>query len=120
MPHEETLAAIDAAKEVRIETQAADGTLHRTIIWAVVEDGRVYIRSYRGASARWYREAVAQPEVALRVGRTRVPYRAVVATDPASIAACSAGLSKKYRRSYSLEAMLRDDVLDTTLRLDPV
>jgi hypothetical protein len=119
MTNDEALAAIDAAKEVRIETQAADGTVHRTIIWAVVEGGQILIRSYRGATARWYREALARPEVALRVGRERVPLRAVVATDPASVAACSAGLSKKYRRSYSLAAMLRDDVLDTTLRLDP-
>lgn len=120
MTNEETLATIDAAKEMRIETQAADGTVHRTIIWVVVEGGQIYIRSYRGASARWYREALARPDVALLLGRQRWPFRAVVATDPESIAACSAGLSKKYRRSYSLAAMLRDDVLDTTLRLDPV
>ena len=50
------LARIDAAQEVEIETQAPGGSAHRTIIWAVVDDAEVLIRSYRGATARWYRE----------------------------------------------------------------
>ena len=113
------LLAIEAAQEVRIETRAADGTVHRTIIWVVVEDGRIYIRSVNGATARWYREALARPDVALHVRRERLPFRAVPATDASSIAACSAGLERKYRGSYSVRAMLAPSVLDTTLRLDP-
>ena len=114
-------AAIEKARVIRIETTAADGTVHRTIIWAVIEGGRIYIRSYRGRDARWFREALARPDVALLLGKSqeRLPVRAVPATDAASIAACSAGLSRRYKASYSLGAMLRDEVLDTTLRLDP-
>ena len=112
-------AELDAAREVRIETRAADGTVHSTVIWIVFEDDVAYIRSYRGRTARWYREAIARPDVAVVVGGRRVALRAVQATDAASIAACSAGLSRKYRRSYSVAAMLSDDVLDTTLRLEP-
>jgi hypothetical protein len=112
-------AALAEAKEVRIETRAADGTVHSTIIWIMVVGDVVYIRSYRGATARWYREAIASPEVAIVVGRRRIPFRAVPATDAASVAACSEGLRSKYRRSYSLEAMLVDEVLPTTLRLEP-
>ncbi|HZM73695.1 MAG TPA: DUF2255 family protein [Candidatus Polarisedimenticolia bacterium] len=119
MTDERDLADLDAAKEVRIETRAADGAVHRTIIWVMVEGGEVYIRSYRGPTARWYREALERPDVALHVSKRRIPFRAVPATDAASIAACSAGLERKYRRSYSLGAMLREDVLGTTLRLDP-
>lgn len=121
MTAEQDRADIDAARVVRIETTAADGTVHRTIIWVVVDGGELYIRSYRGRSARWYREAIARPDVALLLGREqrRVPLRAVPATDAASIAACRAGLTRKYRRSYSLAAMLREEILDTTLRLDP-
>ncbi|MCI0346265.1 MAG: DUF2255 family protein [Chloroflexi bacterium] len=114
----EDLADIEGAREVRIETTAADGAVHRTIIWVVVEDGRIYIRSYRGRTARWYREALARPDVALHVAGRRIPFRAVPAVDPATIAACSAGLTRKYRRSYSLQAMLLDEILDTTLRLE--
>jgi len=113
------LQAIEAAQEVRIETRAADGTVHRTIIWVVVEDGQIYIRSVNGATARWYREAVARPDVALHVHGRRLPFLAVPATDASSIAACSAGLERKYKRSYSVRAMVAPSVLDTTLRLDP-
>jgi hypothetical protein len=41
------------------------------------------------------------------------------ATDQASIEACNEGLRAKYKRSYSLRSMLVDDVLDTTLRVEP-
>ena len=119
MPSAGDGAALETAEEVRIETRAADGTLHRTIIWVVVEDGRIYVRSVNGASARWYREALARPHVTLDVYGHRLSLTVVPATDPKSIADCSAGLARKYRRSYSLGAMLRDDVLGTTLRLDP-
>ncbi len=113
------LARIDAAEEVEIETRSASGDVHRTIIWAVVDGGDVLVRSYLGPTARWYREALARPEVALHVDGDRVPFRLVRATDPASVERCSAGLSRKYRTSMSLEAMLRPEVLDTTLRLTP-
>jgi hypothetical protein len=117
---ESDLAAIAAAKEVDIETRSATGEVHRTIIWIVERDGTVYIRSYRGARGRWFREAVANPDVAIHVNGRRVAARAVPATDPPSVEACSEGLRAKYGRSQSLRAMLVDAVLPTTLRLEPV
>ena len=116
---ESDLAAMAAAKEVDIETRSPAGEAHRTIIWIVEREGTVYIRSYRGPGGRWYREALADPEVAIHVDARRVPARAVPATDPASVEACSEGLRAKYRRSYSLQAMLVDHVLPTTLKLEP-
>ena len=116
---ESDLAAMAAAKEVDIETRSKAGKAHRTIIWIVERDGAIYVRSYRGPSGRWYREAVADPEVAVHVHGRRVAARAVPATDPTSVEACSEGLRAKYRRSQSLQAMLVDDVLPTTLKLEP-
>ncbi len=116
---ESDLAAIAAAKEVDIETRSPAGDAHRTIIWIVERDGAIYVRSYRGSRGRWYREAVADPEVAVHVEGRRVAARALPATDPASVEACSEGLRAKYRRSQSLQAMLVDDVLPTTLKLVP-
>ncbi len=110
------LAAVD---EIEIETHSADGDAHRTIIWPVVRDGVVLIRSYRGAGARWYREALADPAVVLHVDGRRVPARAIPAPEAATITACSAALRAKYRGDPSLGAMLRPDVLDTTLRVEP-
>ena len=111
--------AIAAAREVKIETRSASGDVHRTIIWTAEHDGELYIRSYLGPRGRWYREALADPDVAILVDGRRVEARAVPATDEASVEACSAGLAAKYPRSQSLRAMLVEDVLPTTLRLEP-
>jgi hypothetical protein len=105
--------------EVSIETRPApDGPIHRTIIWVVVDaGGRVLIRSYRGASARWYREALSGSDVAVVVDGERVPVTVEPATDAERIAACSAELERKYAGDPATPAMLRDEVLDTTLEL---
>ena len=116
---ESDLAAIAAEKEVDIETTSGSGETHRTIIWIVEQDGEVYVRSYRGPRGRWYREALADPAVAVHVRGRRVPATAVPATDAASVEACSEGLRAKYPRSQSLRAMLVDEVLPTTLKLVP-
>lgn len=107
--------------EVRIETRPQpDGPVHRAIIWVVVDDAdRVLIRSYRGATARWYREALSGTEVALLVDRDRVAVTVEHATDAERIAACSAELLRKYAGDPAAAAMVRDDVLDTTLELHP-
>ena len=116
---ESDLAAIVAAKEIRIETQSASGTVHRTIIWVVEHDGTVYIRSVDGAGARWYREATSARPVALHVDGRRLPVKLEHADDPASVEAASAGLEAKYKRSHSLGSMLQDHTLGTTLRVEP-
>jgi hypothetical protein len=113
------LTAIAGAEEVRIETHAADGTAHRTIIWIVEHDGQLYIRSVNGPDARWFREATADTAVTLLVGDRRWAAHVVPATDPASIDACSAGLKAKYKGDYSLGSMLEAKTLPTTLRVVP-
>lgn len=113
------LAALDRAKEVEVETRSAAGVVHRTIVWVVVHAGEVYLRSYLGPEGRWYREALADPSVALHVDGRRLPAVAIHTPDPASVEACSAGLRAKYRPSASRTGMLVDAVLPTTLRLVP-
>jgi hypothetical protein len=113
------LHLLATTKEIRVETRSSSGDVHRTIVWPVVRDGVVYLRSYKGPAGRWYREAMAEPDIVLLFDRRRVPARAVPATDAASVEACSAALRDKYPRSYSLEAMLVPEVLPTTLRIEP-
>jgi hypothetical protein len=117
---ESDLDLLATTKEIRVETRSAAGEVHKTIVWPVVRDGVVYLRSYKGPHGRWYREATADPDIALLFDRRRLPARAVPATDPASVEACSAALREKYPRSYSLEAMLAPAVLPTTIRIDAV
>lgn len=115
----DVLDLLSRTGEVDIETHAADGTLHRTIIWVVVVDGVAYIRSYRGSTARWYRELVAEPAGAIVADGRRIELRAVPATDDASVEACSAGLQEKYAGDPATPAMVAPAVLPTTLRLEP-
>ena len=116
----EDLAAIAAAEEIRIETQAPGGEAHRTIIWVVVDDGEVFVRSVNAERGRWYREAKANPAVAIHLGNQRIPATAIAADDPDSIERVSAALRAKYPRwGASLDSMLVPETLPTTLRLEP-
>ena len=116
---EADLARIAAAEEIEIETTSAGGQTHRTIIWAVVADGIIRVRSVNGPGARWYREATANPNVAIDLDGQRWPARAIPASGPADVEACNAGLRQKYAHDPSLRAMLAPSILDTTLRLEP-
>lgn len=115
---EAELDLIDRTGEVEIETNGADGAVHRTIIWAVVDDGDVFVRSYRGPDARWYREALADPLVALHVAGQRILAHVVLAADPDPIERTSAGILRKYAGDPAAMSMVRPEVLDLTLRLD--
>jgi hypothetical protein len=113
------LARIAQAEEVEIETQAPGGPSHRTIIWIVADGDEAFIRSYRGPTARWYREAMANPAVAIHVDGRRLAATAIPATDPDSVDRTSAALQAKYARDSGLSGMLSPDNLPTTLRLEP-
>ena len=115
----ETLDLLARTREVRIETSRTGGATHSTIIWAVVEGDDAFIRSFRGATARWYREARENPHIAIVVGDRRLDATAVAAVDPDSIRRCSDSILAKYGGSQSAVAMTVDDILDTTLRLEP-
>jgi len=103
---------------VVIETRRGDRVV-RTTIWVAVNGDDVYVRSVRAGAGRWYRRAIADPDVMLEVGDERIRFNAVPASDPESIEAASAGLREKYR-GKSLENMLLPETLGTTLRLEPV
>jgi hypothetical protein len=118
----ETLRLLDETKEVRIETRRdGDSPEHRTIIWVVVVEGEVFVRSVRGAKGRWYREISSNQEGALHVRDDRIPVRAAPATEGATVDAVSAAFRSKYQQSSpaSTEAMVRLETLPTTLKLSP-
>lgn len=115
-----TLRALDAAREVRIETERPDGRPRSTIIWVVVDDGAVFVRSHRGDRGHWYQAArEAGARLALTVNGERIPVRAEPADDDASIRRCSIALEHKYAGDPSTPSMLQPYNLATTLRLHP-
>ena len=119
---DETLQLLDGIEEVHIETQREqDAPEHRTIIWVMVVDGEVFVRSVRGPEGRWYREISANPEGALHAGNHRIPVRAAHATDDSTVEAVSEAIRGKYEEAWPgpTAGMLRPETLPTTLKLLP-
>ena len=114
----EHLSLLDETGEVYIETMSSRGPI-KTIIWIVVIDDQVYVRSVRGESGRWYERALADPSVSVHVGDHEMDFRAVPVEDPGEIEAVSQALREKYPPGGSLDRMTRNEVLDNTLRLEP-
>ncbi len=113
------LALLAETEEIELQTAMPGGPAHRTIIWIVVDGDDAFVRSVNGATARWYREAVANPEVTINVGGRTLRARAEPATDPDSIRRTSDVLARKYAGFEGTQPMLAPEVLDTTLRLTP-
>ena len=108
-------------QEIQIETRGAGAgaSAHRTTIWVVVAGDDTYIRSVRGSAGRWHQEIKANPIATVHINGQRIPVRAVPATDDATIARVSDEYRRKYRNDSSLPSMVRDEILLTTLRLEP-
>ena len=113
------LGLLDATEEIEIETAAPSGPAHRTIIWVVVDGPDAFVRSVNGSAARWYREAVADPQVTVRAGGRAIAARVSAAADPDSIQRVNDGLTRKYTGITGLREMLEPGIFETTLRLDP-
>lgn len=115
-----TLDLLALEREVDIVTTRPDGSPLRVTIWVVVADDEVFVRSWRGERGYWYQAALDRPaDVELLAAGQRLPVMAVPATDAQSVARCSTALEVKYANDPSTPGMVRDDVLGTTLRLEP-
>jgi hypothetical protein len=111
---------VDAAQLVEIQTRRRSGETIRTVIWAVVDGGQVYVRSVRAEDGTWYRRIRANPDAVLHAGGAAAAVRAVPVDDPAEVERVSEALRRKYaRQAGSLARMLRPETLPTTLRLEP-
>lgn len=114
------LKRFNETKIVDIETRSAKGTKHSVPIWIVVANGVPYVRSVRGPRGMWYRRLVARGEGVIVAAGKRTKVKAKHDRSKKAIEATSEALRKKYKTSgASLASMLRADVLDTTVRLEP-
>ena len=113
----DTLRALRDTEEVTIRTDKHPETA--VVIWVVVADGEVFVRSARGAKGRWYRDLAAGGSATLEVAGRRLAVQATPATDQASIARASREYLSKYQSSPYAQAVVRAEVLPTTLRLEP-
>jgi len=113
------LALLDETEEIEIETAAPGGPAHRTTIWVVVDGDDAFLRSVNGSTARWYREAVANPSVTIHADGRALTAQVVAAPDPESVKRVNDALRAKYTGITGLREMLEPDIFPTTLRLEP-
>jgi hypothetical protein len=113
----DTLSDLHELKEVRIRT--GKHPENAVVIWVVVADGEVFVRSFRGAKGRWYRDLAAGGPATLEFAGRRLAVQAIPASDPAAIERTSREYLKKYQPSSYAQAMVQADTLPTTLRLEP-
>jgi hypothetical protein len=78
-----TLAALRSDKEVRIHTGKKAG--RGVIIWVVVVDDTVYVRSVRGPTGKWFVAAKAAGRAEVEVGQHRAPVRVTSVDDARTI-----------------------------------
>ena len=108
-----------APRPMRIETSKPGGPVHSTIVWAVVVDGPdVFVRSWRGPGARWYREARANPDVAVQVRKERLPALGRRRHGPRLGRSSLRGSRAQVRRRPGGHVDGPRRVLDTTLRIE--
>jgi hypothetical protein len=114
---QQTLRKLHDLKEVAIRTTKHPGSA--VTIWVVVSDTDVFVRSVRGAKGRWFRDLAAGGSATLEFNGERLEVQAIAATDAGSVERASQQFLSKYRSSPYAGSIVRSEVLETTLRLDP-
>ena len=113
----DTLRELRDIPEVAIRTEKHPATA--VIIWVVVADEEVFVRSVRGSKGRWYRDLATGGPATLEFAGRPLAVQAVPASDADAIARVSREYLQKYQPSPYAQAMVRAEVLPTTLRLEP-
>jgi hypothetical protein len=113
----DTLRALRDVKEVTIRTEKHPKSA--VVIWVVVADNDVFVRSWLGNKGRWHRDLAAGGPATLEFGARRLAVRAIPASDPDTVARVSREFLRKYQPSSHAQEMVRSEILPTTLRLEP-
>ena len=115
------LAAIRDEKALGIR---AGTQLHRVIgIWAVVVEGRVFVRSWSLKSRGWYRTFLEEPRGTVHIAGREIPIRAVHTRSERLKDAVSRAYKEKYNTRGSLHfvrGFARKTRRDTTTELVPL
>lgn len=118
----EQLAGIATADELRITTFRKDGTWCRPLpIWVVRHGDGLYVRSYRGEAAGWYRNVRTNDRGRIAAGGVEEEVTVCPVTDDDLNAEIDAAYTDKYGRygPRFLEPMVAPTARATTLKLIP-
>ena len=112
----DTLRELRDVQEVAIRTEKHPKSA--VVIWVVADD-EVFVRSVRDSKGRWYRDLAAGGSATLEFAGRQLAVQAYPASDAGSIDRVSREYLRKYQPSPYAQSMVRDEVLPTTLRLEP-
>ena len=113
----DTLRELRDLQEVVIRTEKHPASA--VVIWVVVADDDVFVRSVRGSRGRWYRDLATGGPATLEFAGRRLAVQALPASDADSSTRVSREYLRKYQPSPYAQSMVRAEVLPTTLRLEP-
>lgn len=119
----EQLDRIAAADELRIATPRRDATMRRPVpIWVVRHGDALYVRSYRGVDALWFRSAQKHRRARISGGGVDADVTLAHITDCDINAEIDAAYRYKYARygPRFLDPMTAPTARATTLKLIPV
>ncbi|SDG73801.1 DUF2255 family protein [Microbacterium pygmaeum] len=112
------LRQLKRAGEVRVAGRRADGTSRTpVIVWHVVVDGNLYLRSVKGPEGQWYKGVARYFEGFLAWGDQTRPVTYTL--DPTHDAAIDAAYAAKYGTGSATRAITNAVSKQTTLRVDP-
>ena len=112
------LRELDRAREVRVAGRRSDGASRTlVIVWHVVVDGAVYLRSVKGPQGQWYQGVARHFEGFLRWGgQTRAVSYTLDSTHDSAI---DAAYTAKYGNGSATRSIITPLSKETTLRVDP-
>ena len=113
----EILRALRDVREARIRTEKHPMTA--VVIWVVVADDEVFVRSWLGDKGRWYRDLATGGAATLEFAGHRLAAQAIPVSEPGAIDRVSREFLRKYQPSAHAQEMVRSEILSTTLRLEP-
>src|SRR5260221_5049396 len=93
----ETLRELCDAREVAIWTEKHPKT--GVVIWVVVADGEVFVRSVYGPRGRWYRDLAAGGTATLAISGRRLGAQAIPDGEPGAVDRASSEYLRKYQPS---------------------
>ncbi len=117
-----TKAILDSIhKEKLIGIRAGADSAHRIIgIWAVVVEGRVFVRSYSMKPRSWWRTFLEDPQGIMTVGEKEIPIKAVQTRSERIKDLVSDAYQEKYNRPGDIQYvkdMSKKKSRDTTTEL---
>jgi hypothetical protein len=114
------LGEIERARELQLTPRGSDGMLGKPVtIWVVRQGQDLYVRSWRGSAAAWFRGVQSSHEGHVRAGGVEKDVT-FVDTDDASVnAAIDVRYRAKYGNSSYVTAMITEPARSTTIKLVP-